>query len=127
MIKKAVSAVPTTIDEYIADCEPKVRAILKKVRATVRKAAPGAKEVISYRMPAVRYETGYPVVYYAVAKNHLGFYPTASGIAQFSKEFGKYKWSKGAVQFPLDQPIPYALITRIVKFRAKECRELAKG
>lgn len=121
------SAVPASIDDYIADCEANARAILKKVRATVRKAAPGAEEVISYRMPAIRYGAGVPVVYYAAMKNHLGLYPTASGIKQFEKEFGKYKWSKGAVQFAFDQPIPYGLITRMVKFRAKECRAIAKA
>ncbi len=114
-----------TIDEYIAGFAPDVREKLQKIRETIRKAAPGAEEKIAYRMPAFTLNGN--LVYFAAFKNHIGFYPIPSGIARFEKELAPYKKAKGSIQFPLDRPIPYALITRIVKFRAKENLERAKG
>ncbi len=109
---------PQTIDEYIAGFPPEVQEKLQKVRETIRKAAPDAQERISYKMPAFTLNGN--LVYFSAFKNHIGFYPIPSGIARFEKELAPYKKAKGSVQFPLDKPIPYGLITRIVKFRAKE-------
>ncbi len=121
---KTSTAAPTTVDEYIAACPPDVRPILKKVRAAIKKAAPGAEEVISYRMPAIRYGEGRrPVVYYAAARNHLGVYPMASTITRFKHELKHYRHAKGSIQFPWTGKMPIDLITKIVKFRVKEARE----
>ena len=117
------NATPATVDEYITGFPEETQAILEQVRATVKKAAPGAKEVISYSMPALRLNG--ILVYYAAYKNHIGFYPTATGIEEFKKELSVYKGAKGSVQFPIDQPMPLALITKIVKFRVKEDKEQA--
>lgn len=104
-----------SVADYIA-AQPKDRqAILKKVRAAIRKAAPKAEEGISYGMPA--YKQNGPLVYFAAMKNHLGFYPTGQGVEAFKIAFAKYKGSKGAVQFPWDEPVPYDLIARVVKHR----------
>ena len=103
------------VDAYIRSFPPNIQEILERIRETIRKAAPGAEECISYQMPA--YKLNGPLVYFAAAKNHIGFYPTPSGIEAFKSEFSTYKWSKGAVQFPLDQPMPLELIDRIVRFR----------
>jgi uncharacterized protein YdhG (YjbR/CyaY superfamily) len=108
----------TTIDEYIAACPKEVQPILKKLRATIKAAAPKAEEKISYRMPAF-FQNGV-LVYFAAFKSHIGFFPTASGIQSFKKEISAYKNSKGTVQFPLDQPLPFDLIRKIVKFRVSE-------
>ncbi len=116
---------PQTIDEYIAGYSPEVQKILQKVRATIKKAAPDAKETIKYRMPTFMLNGN--LVYFAGFKNHIGFYPIPSGIEKFEKELSVYKQGRGSVQFPLDQPIPYGLITKIVKFRAKENLAKAKG
>lgn len=107
-----------TIDEYLAAQPKHVRDLLQQLRVTIHKAAPEAQEVISYRMPAFKQKR--VLVYFAGYATHIGFYPTASGIAAFKKEFGKYKWSKGAVQFPLDQPLPLRLVERIVRFKVRE-------
>ena len=115
---KTDQAVPTTMDEYIADFPPKVQKILNKVRATIRKAAPGAQETIKYQMPTFTLNGN--LVYFAAFKEHIGFYPIPTGIEKFQKELAIYKQGKGSVQFPLDQPIPYDLISRIVKFRVEE-------
>lgn len=115
--------VPQTIDEYIAGFPEDVQAILQKIRKTVKQLAPEAQEKISYQMPTF-YLNG-NLVHFAAFKHHIGFYPTPSGTAKFQKEIAKYKAAKGSIQFPLDQPIPYDLITRIVEFRVKE--NLAKG
>jgi uncharacterized protein YdhG (YjbR/CyaY superfamily) len=109
---------PITIDEYIHSFPPDIQEILFQVRQTIKKTAPGAMEVISYGMPAFR-QNGI-LVYFAAHKNHIGFYPTSSGIEAFKNELGRYKWSKGAVQFPFDKPIPLDLIDRIVRFRVME-------
>ncbi|MDD4972648.1 MAG: DUF1801 domain-containing protein [Paludibacter sp.] len=107
-----------TVDEYIKSFPEDVQTILQKMRQTIREAAPDAEEAISYQMPAFK-QNGI-LVYFAVQKNHVGFYPTASGIETFKAELTPYKWSKGAVQFPLDKPIPYDLVKKIVEFRVKE-------
>jgi len=106
------------VDAYISRFPHKVQGILKKIRTTIRKAAPGAEEQISYQIPAFFLKGS--LVYYAAFKNHIGFYPRTTAIAKFKKELASYKGAKGSVQFPLDQPIPYALISRIVKFRVRE-------
>ncbi len=106
------------IDNYIAAFPPPVREKLEQIRAVIRAAAPEAKEVVSYGMPAYKLHT--VLVYFAGYKAHIGFYPTASGIAAFQQEFSGYKSSKGAVQFPVDQPLPVELITRIVQFRIND-------
>jgi uncharacterized protein YdhG (YjbR/CyaY superfamily) len=117
--------VPETIDEYIARFPKDVQAILEKVRTTIRKAAPGAEEKISYRMPAFA-QKGI-LVYFAAHQKHIGFYPTSTGIAAFKKELSAYEGGKGSVQFPFDKPIPYGLIAKIVKFRARENLEKARA
>jgi uncharacterized protein YdhG (YjbR/CyaY superfamily) len=124
---KANQAAPKTIDEYIAGFPKDVQAILQQIRATIRKAAPGAEEKISYQMPAFTLKGN--LVYFGAFKNHIGFYPIPSGIEAFQEELSAYEQGKGSVQFPLDKPIPYDLISRIVKFRVKEnlARAEAKG
>ena len=112
-----------SVEEYIATAEPKARKALRDIRKTIRAAAPKAEEVISYQMPG--YKQNGMVVFFAGYKNHIGFYPTGSGIEKFKNEFAKYKWSKGAVQFPLEKPLPLALIKKIVKFKLKENEEKA--
>ena len=110
-----------TIDEYIAGYSPDVRQILKKIRATIRKAAPKADESISYGIPT--YKLNGPLIYFAAYKSHIGIYPmTGTTREKFKKELSKYEGGEGTARFPLDEPIPYALITRIVKFRMKEVK-----
>ena len=111
-------ASPQSIDEYIARCSPEVRAILEKIRFTVRNAAPGAQETISYRMPAFKLRG--VLVYFAAFKRHIGFYPPVRGDAKLEKAIAAYAGEKGNLRFPLDQPIPYGLIERIVKHRRKQ-------
>jgi uncharacterized protein YdhG (YjbR/CyaY superfamily) len=108
-----------TIDEYIRSFPPEVQAILEKMRKTIRKAAPEAEEEIAYNMPAFKLN-GKPLVYFAGFKNHIGFYPIPSGVEAFKKELSSYTMGKGSVQFPLDKPIPYDLVEKIVLFRVKE-------
>ena len=107
-----------SIDEYIAAFPEDVQALLQAVRATIHAAAPDAVERISYNMPAFAQEGN--LVYFAALKNHIGLYPTSSGIAAFQQEIAAYESSKGAVKFPKDQPLPLDLITRIVQFRVTE-------
>ncbi|WP_162128490.1 iron chaperone [Flavobacterium phycosphaerae] len=107
-----------SIDKYIAMQPEEVQVILEAIRQTIRKAAPQAEEAISYQMPAFKCHG--PLVYFAAYKNHIGFYPTGTGIKAFQKEIEVYKNSKGAVQFPLDQPIPHKLITQMVRFKLNE-------
>ena len=107
-----------TIDEYIESFPGDIQARLKQLRALIQRAAPEAQEKISYQMPTF-YLNG-NLVHFAAYPKHIGFYPTPSGIEAFQKELSKYKSSKGAVQFPLDAPLPLKLIERIVKFRVKE-------
>ncbi|OMQ12073.1 iron chaperone [[Flexibacter] sp. ATCC 35103] len=115
---------PENIDEYIGAFPNDVQEILEKIRTTIQKAAPDAKEKISYSMPA--FDQNGIVVYFAAFKNHIGLYALPSGHEAFKEELLKYKSGKGSVQFPLKQPIPYELITRIVKFRVKENIEKVK-
>ncbi len=103
------------IDTYIAAFPQETQVMLEQLRATIREAAPQAKEVLSYRMPA--YKLNGMLLYFAGYKNHIGFYPMASGIEAFKNELSGYKWAKGSVQFPLHKPLPLELITRIVIFR----------
>jgi uncharacterized protein YdhG (YjbR/CyaY superfamily) len=105
------------VDAYIARFAPVTQKLLKQLRTTIKKAAPLAEEVISYGMPAYKYHG--ILVYFAGYEHHIGFYPTASGIENFKKEIAGFKHSKGAVQFPLDKPLPLSLVTAIVKFRVQ--------
>jgi uncharacterized protein YdhG (YjbR/CyaY superfamily) len=115
---KRAGARPKNIDEYIATFAPEVQTILEKVRRTARKAAPKAEEVISYQMPALR-QNGI-LVYFAAWKNHIGLYPPIAGDAKLEKAVARYAGEKGNLQFPLDEPIPYELIERIVKLRVQQ-------
>ncbi len=117
------SETPQTIDEYIAGFPKDVQEKLQQVRRTIREAAPDAQEKISYKMPTFTLKGN--LVYFAAFKNHIGFYPIPSGIEEFKEELSAYEQGKGSVQFPLDKPIPFDLISRIVKFRVKE--NLAKA
>ena len=109
---------PKDIDEYIAGFPADVRAILRKVRATIRMAAPEVTETISYQMPAFK-QHGF-LVYFAAWKEHIGLYPPVSGDKALEKAVARYAGPKGNLQFPLDEPIPYDVIERIVKLRVKQ-------
>ena len=115
---------PGNVDEYIAMFPNDIQEILKNLRKTIKKAAPDAEEVISYRMPAYKYHG--ILVYFAAYKNHIGFYPTSSGIETFKKELSAFKGSKGTVQFPIDKTLPLELISKIVEFRVHKNLEGAK-
>jgi len=108
----------TTIDEYIKTFPPNIQATLQKVREAIHRAAPQATEAIAYQMPTFKLNGN--LVHFAAFKHHIGFYPTSSGIEAFKKELSPYEWSKGAVQFPLDKPIPLDLVEKVVIFRVKE-------
>jgi len=114
-----------TIDEYIATFPEPVQKTLQKLRQTIKDSAPEAKETVSYQMPA--FKLNGILVYFAVFKNHIGFYPTASGVSNFEKEITQYEKSKGTIKFPIDKPIPLDLIRRIVTFRVKENMKKQKG
>lgn len=115
---KSNSSVVQNVDDYIAGFPAATQKLLKQLRTTIRKAAPQAEEVISYQMPA--YNLYGKLVYFAGYEKHIGFYPMPSAIENFKKELGDYKTSKGGVQFPLDETLPLALITKITIFRMKE-------
>ena len=115
--------IPTSIDEYIAGFSPEVQAILQRIREAVRNAAPEAKEAISYRMPAFMLHG--LLVYFAAFKRHIGVYPPVAGDASLEIELSPFAGEKGNLRFPLDQPIPYHLIERIVELRAGQ--NLAKA
>jgi len=106
------------IDEYIGRFDPEVQSKLNQLRKVILEAAPGAAERISYQMPAFDYFG--ILVYFAAFENHIGFYPTPSGMEAFSKEFSAYKTGKGSVQFPMEDPLPYSLVSDVVKFRVAE-------
>jgi len=106
------------IDSYIAEQVPDVRERLELIRQAIKTTVPKAEEVISYGMPAFKYHG--MLVYFAAFKNHIGFYALPSGNAAFQKELSVYKQGKGSIQFPLDKPLPLALIKKIVKYRVKE-------
>ena len=109
---------PGSIDEYIAAYPENVREILRRIRATIREAAPEATEAIKYRLPTMILNGN--LVHFGAFQDHIGFYPTPSGIDAFRDELAPYRVSKGAIQFPLDRPIPYDLIRRITVFRVQE-------
>ena len=108
-----------TMDEYIKTFPKDVQSILEKMRQTIREAAPEAVETISYQIPTFKLN-GKNLVHFAAWKNHIGFYPTSSGTEAFKKELSRYKAAKGSVQFPIEKPIPYDLVKKIVIFRMKE-------
>ena len=110
-----------TIDEYINTFPADIRDMLQTIRQTIHEAAPEAKEAISYQMPTFKLNGN--LVHFAAFKNHVGFYPAPSGIERFKTELSPYKWSKGAVQFPLDKPLPLELVRKIVAFRAQEASQ----
>jgi len=107
-----------TIDEYIADFAPDIQEILEKIRLIIREAAPDAEETVKYRMPTFTLKGN--LVHFAAFKKHIGFYPTPTGTEKFSNEISVFQGAKGSIRFPLDKPIPYDLIRRIVGFRVKE-------
>jgi len=113
-----------SIDEYIATFPQDIQKILKELRATIKAAAPDSEEKISYQMPTFFLNGN--LVHFAAFKKHIGFYPTPSGIEAFQKELSVYDGAKGSVQFPIDEPMPLKLISRIVKFRAAENIKKAK-
>lgn len=113
---------PNSITDYISEFPAEIQKLLEDVRKKIKKAAPDAVETISYQMPTFKLK-GKNLVHFAAWKNHIGFYPTPSGTDKFQKELSKYKYAKGSIQFPLDQPIPYSLITKIVEFRVKELKK----
>jgi uncharacterized protein YdhG (YjbR/CyaY superfamily) len=114
-----------TIDEYIADFPAEVQKIMQEIRTVIKKVAPTAEESISYAIPTFKLNGVY-LVYFAGFKNHIGFYPAPVGMEAFKEEFSIYKTGKGSVQFPLNKPMPFDLITRIVEFRLEEALKKAK-
>lgn len=121
----AASRVPGSIDAYIAGFPPEVRAILEEVRSTVGGAAPDASEAISYGIPALMQDGA--LVYFAAFKRHIGFYPPVHGDAKLEKAVARYANDKGNLRFPLDEPMPLALIRRIVRHRLKQNRATANA
>jgi len=107
-----------TLDEYIGAFPRSLQDILEKLRRTIQKAAPEAEEVISYQIPT--YKLNGSLVHFAAFKNHIGFYPMPSAIKAFKKELSCYETAKGSVKFPFDKPIPFDLVGKIFKFRARE-------
>jgi uncharacterized protein YdhG (YjbR/CyaY superfamily) len=116
---------PANIDDYIDGFPDKVQRILQKIRKTIQKAAPGAQEVISYQMPAFKLHRVF--VHFAGYQKHVSVYPAPRGVAAFKKELAEYEGGKGTVRFPLDQPVPYDLITKIVKYRVEEDAALSNA
>ncbi len=114
-----------TIDGFIAGFPKSVRVVLEELRRVIRESAPGAEETISYGIPTFDLN-GRHLVHFSAYKNHVGFYPTSSGIEAFRKELSPFKTSRGTVQFPLDKPIPYDLVKKIVKFRVEETESRKK-
>jgi uncharacterized protein YdhG (YjbR/CyaY superfamily) len=116
---------PQNVDDYIADFPENVQQRLEKIRATIKKAAPKAQEKISYQIPTFTLDGKY-LIYFAGFKSHISVYPAPRGSEEFKEELSAYGGGKGTVQFPLDKPVPYGLISRIVKFRIKDNLEKAK-
>jgi uncharacterized protein YdhG (YjbR/CyaY superfamily) len=121
---KSAKSKPTTIAEYISGFPPDIQKILKKVRATVKRAAPRATEAIKYQLPT--FVLNGNLVHFGAFRSHIGFYALPSGHARFRKELSRYRSGKGSVQFPLDHPMPLGLIAEIVKFRVKENLERSR-
>jgi len=121
----AASRVPASIDAYIAGFPPEVRAILEDVRSTVRAAAPDASETISYGIPAFKQDG--TLVYFAAFQRHIGLYPPVRGDAKLEAAVSRYANDKGNLRFPLDEPMPLALIRRIVRHRLKQSRAAANA
>src|SRR5689334_2717925 len=113
------------IDQYIAGFQKEIRKMLNDMRATIQKAAPKAEEAIKYGMPTFVFHGN--LVHFAAFKNHIGFYPAPQAIIEFNKELSSYHSSKGAIQFPLDKPLPLSLVAKIVKFRVAMNLEKAKS
>ena len=124
-IVQSNSKTPANIGEYIAGFPADIQVILQRIRKTITEAAPQAQEAISYQMPTFKLYGN--LVHFAAYAYHIGFYPVPSGIEKFKAELSVYKQGKGSVQFPLDQPIPYDLISRIVKYRVEENMRKAAG
>jgi uncharacterized protein YdhG (YjbR/CyaY superfamily) len=122
---KTAPSSPEGIDAYIAQFPDAVQRVLEQVRATIRVAAPDAEEAIKYRLPT--FVLNGNLVHFGAFQKHIGFYPTPSGIEKFKDELSGYENARGSVQFPLDKPMPLKLISRIVKFRAKEARARGSG
>lgn len=116
---------PKNIDEYISRFPTDVQVILQKIRATVRSAAPDAEEFIKYQMPTFMLNGN--LVYFAAFKNHIGFYPPVTGDKGLGKQLSVYKGPKGSLKFPMDKPIPYDLIKKIVELRVRENLERAQA
>jgi uncharacterized protein YdhG (YjbR/CyaY superfamily) len=114
---------PQTVDDYIAGFPAEIQSILQQIRSIIRETVPDAEEVINYQMPTYRLQGN--LVHFAAFKSHIGFYPTPTGVEAFMDELAPYQHAKGSIRFPFDQPIPYALIRKIVAFRVKET--LKKG
>lgn len=114
---------PQNIDDYIARFPEDIQNMLQQIRLTIKEAAPEAEETIKYQMPTFTLKGN--LVHFAAFKNHIGFYPAPTGIEQFKDELSAYKGAKGSIRFPLNQPIPFDLIGRIVQFRVQE--NLAKA
>jgi len=121
---KANIKAPANIDEYIKGWPKDIQAKLQAMRETIQKAAPEAEETISYAMPTFKLNGN--LVHFAAYQNHVGFYPVPSGMKEFEKELSVYKSGKGSAQFPHDQPLPLALVTKIVKFRVQLQKEKIK-
>lgn len=109
-----------TIDEYITQFPVELQQTLTEIRKVIHEAAPEATEAISYQMPTFKLNGN--LIHFAAFKNHIGIYPTPTGIEEFKKELSEYTTSKGAIQFPLDKPFPFELLKRIVDFRVKQNR-----
>lgn len=114
-----------TVDEYFSAFPTGTKSVLRKMRATIKEVVPQAEEVISYNMPAFK-QNGI-LVWYAAYKQHIGFYPTPGPIKTFAGELRQYKTSKGAIQFPIDKPLPTSLVKKIVSFRVKQNLEKARA
>ena len=113
-----------SIDEYIGLFPSEVQDILTTLRKVIKESAPEATEKISYQMPTFAMQGN--LVHFAAFKKHIGFYPAASGVSAFADKLVEYKTSKGAIQFPIDKPLPYELIREIVQFRVDENRKEAE-
>ena len=121
---KTANGSPKNIDEYVAGFPRDVQEILKQIRTTIKKVAPDAEEAIKYQIPT--FVLNGNLVHFAAFKNHIGFYPTPSGIEEFKDELSRYEGAKGSVQFPIDKPIPFSLIQKIVTFRVRRLHPISR-